>query len=126
MGQLQAIADAIKLFSKESNIPRQANKILFIMSPIVVFFISLAGWILIPFFQDSLQTDINLGVLVFFALSIVNVYGVLMAGWASNSRLSFLGSLRSVSQMLAYDLSLVLTTAVSLIYCESFNLYKII
>ena len=126
MGQLQAIADAIKLFSKESNIPRQANKILFIMSPIVVFFISLAGWILIPFFQDSLQTDINLGVLVFFALSIVNVYGVLMAGWASNSRLSFLGSLRSVSQMLAYDLSLGLTTAVSLIYCESFNLYKII
>ena len=126
MGQLQAIADAIKLFSKESNIPRQANKILFIMSPIVVFFISLAGWVLIPFFQDSLQTDINLGVLVFFALSIVNVYGVLMAGWASNSRLSFLGSLRSVSQMLAYDLSLGLTTAVSLIYCESFNLYKII
>ena len=126
LGLLQAISDGVKLFLKETLIPARSNTFLFIISPLIVFTLSLAGWALIPFFPQSLLSDLNLGLIILFALSIFNVYGILIAGWASNSRLPFLGALRSIAQMLAYDLSIGVNIMIVVTYAESFNLHDII
>jgi len=105
-GLLQAIADAIKLLSKETLIPGSSNIYIFIISPIFTFLISMLCWSLIPFDFNIVISDINLGILFLFAFSSLGVYGIIMSGWSSNSKYSFLGSLRSSAQFISYEISM--------------------
>ncbi|MCB2009300.1 MAG: NADH-quinone oxidoreductase subunit H, partial [Geminicoccaceae bacterium] len=119
-GLLQPLADGLKLFLKETVIPSGANKIVFIMAPMVTFVLALVAWAVIPFGEGLVLSDINVGVLYLLAISSLGVYGIIMAGWASNSRYAFLGALRSAAQMVSYEISIgliiinVLITAGSL------------
>ena len=125
-GLLQPIADGLKLFSKETIIPSQANKPVFVMAPMMLFALSLMAWAVIPFDKGWVLANINVGILYLFAVSSMMVYGVLMAGWASNSRYAFLGGLRSASQMVSYEVSMGLII-VSVILCTgSLNLSEIV
>ena len=105
-GLLQAIADAVKLISKETLIPGLSNMYIFLISPIFTFLISMMCWSLIPFDFNIVISDINLGVLFLFAFSSLSVYGIIMSGWSSNSKYSFLGSLRSSAQFISYEISM--------------------
>jgi NADH-quinone oxidoreductase subunit H len=105
-GLLQPIADGLKLFSKETVIPSQANRVVFLLAPVILFALSLMAWAVIPFDRDWVLANINVGILYLFAVSSMGVYGVIMAGWASNSRYAFLGGLRSASQMVSYEVSM--------------------
>ena len=98
-GLFQSFADAIKLITKENIIPRNSNKIVFILAPIITMVLSLAGWAVIPFAPGLVLSDINVGIMYLFAISSLGVYGIIMAGWASNSQYPFLGALRSAAQM---------------------------
>ena len=95
-GLLQPLADGLKLFVKETVIPTGANKVVFILAPMVTFVLAMIGWAVIPFGEGLVLADINVGVLYLFAISSLGVYGIIMAGWASNSRYAFLGALRSL------------------------------
>jgi NADH-quinone oxidoreductase subunit H len=99
-GLLQAIADAVKLLSKETLVPASSNLYIFLISPIFTFLISMLCWSLIPFDFNIVISDINLGILFLFAFSSLGVYGIIMAGWSSNSKYSFLGALRSSAHLL--------------------------
>ena len=101
-GLLQPLSDGLKLMVKETIIPSNANKFIFVISPIITFVISLIGWSVIPYDKYSLLADINLGILFLLAISSLGVYGIIMSGWSSNSKWSFLGSLRSAAQMISY------------------------
>jgi len=105
-GLLQAIADAIKLLSKETLIPANSNIYIFIFSPIFTFIISMLCWALLPFDYNIVIADINLGLLFLFAFSSLGVYGIIMAGWSSNSKYAFLGALRSSAQFISYEISI--------------------
>lgn len=105
-GLLQAIADAIKLISKETIIPSLSNVYIFLIAPIFTFLISMVCWSLIPFNYNIVISDINLGILFLFAFSSLGVYGIIMSGWASNSKYSFLGALRSSAQFISYEISM--------------------
>ena len=105
-GLLQPIADGLKLFTKETIIPSGANRGVFILAPCITFILALVAWAVIPFDNGMVLADINVGILYLFAISSLGVYGVLMAGWASNSRYSFLGGLRSAAQMVSYEVSM--------------------
>ena len=105
-GLLQPIADGIKLLVKETVIPTGANKVVFIAAPMITFTLALIGWAVIPFGAGLVIADINVGVLYLFAISSLGVYGIIMAGWASNSRYAFLGALRSAAQMVSYEISI--------------------
>ncbi|WP_343713562.1 NADH-quinone oxidoreductase subunit NuoH [Inquilinus sp.] len=105
-GLLQPIADGIKLLSKETIIPSGANRMLFILAPMITFFLSLVAWAVIPFDDGLVLADINVGVLYLFAISSLGVYGIIIAGWASNSKYAFLGGLRSAAQMVSYEVSI--------------------
>ena len=98
----QPLADGLKLFIKETILPAGANKTVFIMAPMLTFILSLIAWAVIPFDSGMVLADINVGVLYLFAISSLGVYGVIMAGWASNSKYAFLGALRSAAQMVSY------------------------
>ena len=125
-GLLQPIADGLKLLHKETIIPYAANKILFIFAPILTFSLSLAAWAVIPFDQGNVLANINVGVLYLFAISSLSVYGIIIAGWASNSKYAFLGALRSAAQMISYEVSIGLTI-VSVLLCSGFlNLTDIV
>jgi NADH-quinone oxidoreductase subunit H len=100
-GLLQPMADGIKLFLKETIIPTSANKGVFLLAPCVTFLLSLIAWAVIPFGEDMVLADINVGILYLFAISSLAVYGILMSGWASNSRYAFLGAVRSAAQMVS-------------------------
>lgn len=106
-GLFQPLADGLKLFLKEVIVPSKANKIIFLLSPILTFFLSLIGWSIIPFnFNNAYFSNLNLSILFIFALSSLIVYGIIMAGWSSNSKYAFLGSIRSSAQMISYEVSI--------------------
>lgn len=125
-GLLQPIADGLKLFSKETVIPSQANRVVFLLAPVILFALSLMAWAVIPFDRDWVLANINVGILYLFAVSSMGVYGVIMAGWASNSRYAFLGGLRSASQMVSYEVSMGLIIVCVLICTGSLNLQEIV
>jgi NADH-quinone oxidoreductase subunit H len=105
-GLLQPIADAVKLLFKETILPSGANRIVFLMAPMLTFVLAMIGWAVIPFDAGLVLADINVGILYLFAISSLGVYGVIMAGWASNSKYPFLGALRSAAQMVSYEVSM--------------------
>lgn len=125
-GLLQPIADGLKLFSKETVIPSQANRVVFLLAPVILFALSLMAWAVIPFDRDWVLANINVGILYLFAVSSMGVYGVIMAGWASNSRYAFLGGLRSASQMVSYEVSMGLIIVCVLLCTGSLNLQEIV
>jgi len=125
-GLLQPIADAVKLLFKETILPAGANKVVFVMAPMLVFILGLVGWAVIPFDEGLVLADINVGILYLFAISSLGVYGVLMAGWASNSKYPFLGALRSAAQMVSYEVSMGFVIITVLILVGSLNLSDIV
>jgi len=120
-GILQPLADGLKLFLKESVIPSTANKVLFIFSPILTFSLSLMAWAVIPFDFGVVFADINLGFLYILGVSSLGVYGIVFAGWSSNSRYAFLGSLRSTAQMVSYEVSISLIVIMVVLCVETLN-----
>ena len=126
LGLLQPIADAAKLILKEFVIPVSSNKIIFIVSSLVSFSLSLASWSVVPMQYNAVYADINLSLLLIFAISSLNVYGIIMAGWSSNSRYAFLGALRSASQMVSYEVSLGLVLMNVGLCVGSLNLHAIV
>ena len=125
-GLLQSFADALKLISKENIIPSGSNKVVFILAPIITMVLSLAGWAVIPFAPNWVVSDINVGIMYLFAVSSLGVYGVIMAGWASNSQYPFLGALRSAAQMVSYEVSIGFVIITVLLCVGSLNLTKIV
>ena len=125
-GLLQPIADGIKLFSKETIVPSQANKGVFVLAPIMLFALSVVAWAVIPFDKGWVLANLNVGILYLVAISSMGVYGVIMAGWASNSRYAFLGGLRSASQMVSYEVSMGLIIVTILLCTGSLNLQEIV
>ncbi len=126
MGLLQPLADGIKLFLKETIIPAGANRILFILAPMITFVLSLIAWAVIPFSENWVLADINVGILYLFAISSLGVYGVIIAGWASNSKYAFLGALRSAAQMVSYEVSIGFVIVTVLVCVGSLNLSDIV
>ncbi|MEM7026385.1 MAG: NADH-quinone oxidoreductase subunit H, partial [Pseudomonadota bacterium] len=126
MGLLQPLADGLKMFVKETVIPTGANKVVFLMAPMVTFILAVIGWAVIPFGEGIVIADINVGILYLFAISSLGVYGIIMAGWASNSRYAFLGALRSAAQMVSYEISIGLIIINVLITVGSLNLSEIV
>lgn len=125
-GLLQPIADAVKLLFKEVIVPTNANKAVFILAPMTTFVLSLIGWAVIPFDKGMVLANINVGVLYVLAVSSLGVYGIIMAGWASNSKYAFLGAVRSSAQMISYEVSMGLVIVTVLIVSGSLNLTDII
>ncbi len=125
-GLFQPIADGIKLLTKETIFPDNSNKFIFILSPILTFTLALIGWAVIPIDYKLVLADINVGVMYIFAISSLGVYGIIMAGWASNSRYAFLGALRSAAQMISYEVSIGLIIISVLITSGSLNLTEIV
>ncbi len=125
-GLLQPLADGLKLFFKETVIPSGANRGVFLIAPMVTFVLALIGWAVIPFGPGLVLADINVGILYLFAVSSLGVYGVIMAGWASNSRYAFLGALRSSAQMVSYEIAIGLIIINVLITAGSLNLSDIV
>ena len=125
-GLLQPIADGVKLFLKETIIPTGANRGVFFLAPCLTFLLSLVAWAVIPFDEGLVLADINVGVLYLLAISSLGVYGILMAGWASNSRYAFLGSLRSAAQMVSYEISMGFIIITVLLVAGSLNLTDIV
>ena len=125
-GLLQPIADGIKLLTKETIFPQNANKVVFIIAPILTFTLALLGWAVIPVDYKIVLADINVGVMYIFAISSLGVYGIIMAGWSSNSRYAFLGALRSAAQMISYEVSIGLIIISVLISAGTLNLTEIV
>lgn len=125
-GLLQPIADAVKLIFKEIIVPTSADKIVFILAPIITFTLSLVGWAVIPFDKNLVLANINVGVLYVLAVSSLGVYGILMSGWSSNSKYAFLGAVRSSAQMISYEVSMGLVIVNVLLITGSLNLVEII
>lgn len=125
-GLLQPFADAIKLMNKEVIVPLKANKLLFILAPMMTFAIALIGWAVIPFDDGVVLADINVGVSYLLATSSLGVYGIIMAGWASNSKYAFLGAIRSSAQMISYEVSIGLVLVCILLVTGSLNLSEIV
>jgi NADH-quinone oxidoreductase subunit H len=126
LGLFQPIADALKLLFKEIILPANANKGLFILAPVVMIAPALAAWAVIPFAPELVLADINAGLLYILALSSVGVYGVIIAGWASNSKYAFLGAMRSAAQMVSYELAMGFALVVVLMVSGSLNISDII
>ncbi|MEQ9116347.1 MAG: NADH-quinone oxidoreductase subunit NuoH [Rickettsiales bacterium] len=125
-GLLQPIADAVKLMFKEIILPEEANKLIFILAPAVTFVLAIIGWAVIPFDKGWVIADINIGILYLLAISSLGVYGIIMAGWASNSKYAFLGAIRSSAQMISYEVSIGLIIICVLIATGSLNLSQIV
>lgn len=125
-GMFQPFADALKLMAKETILPAGANKVVFIIAPMLTFVLSLVAWAVIPFGEGLVIADINVGILYLFAVSSLGVYGVIMAGWASNSKYAFLGALRSAAQMVSYEVSMGLVIINVLLCAGSLNLSAIV
>ncbi len=125
-GLLQPIADGLKLFLKETIIPSGANRAVFILAPCVTFILALVAWAVIPFDEGMVLADINVGILFLFAISSLGVYGILMAGWASNSMYAFLGALRSAAQMVSYEVAMGFVIITVLMCVGSLNLSDIV
>src|SRR5437879_2813709 len=125
-GLLQPIADGVKLLLKEIILPTNANKGLFLLAPVLMLTPALAAWAVIPFAPEVVLADINAGLLYILALSSMGVYGVIVAGWASNSKYAFLGAMRSAAQMLSYELAMGFALVVVLMVSGSLNLSDIV
>ena len=125
-GLFQPFADGIKLLTKETIVPSNSNKFLFILSPIITFTLALIAWAVIPIDDGIVLSNINVGIMYIVAVSSLSVYGIIMAGWASNSRYAFLGSLRSAAQMISYEVSIGLIIINILITVGSLNLSEIV
>ena len=125
-GLLQPFADGIKLFAKEQVLPAGANRALFYMAPMMTFFLALLGWAVVPFDVGLVLADINVGILYLFAISSLGVYGIIVSGWASNSRYAFLGGLRSAAQMVSYEVSMGFVIISVLLIVGSLNLTDIV
>lgn len=126
IGLLQPLADGLKLFVKETILPTNANTNVFLLAPAVTFILSIIGWVIIPFTNGFVVSDLNLGVLYLLAISSLNVYGIIFAGWSSNSKYAYLGALRSAAQMIAYEISIGFTILNVIVCAGSFNLSKIV
>ena len=126
LGLLQPLADGLKLFAKETILPSNSSIIIFLIAPILTFILSLIGWSVIPFSQSLVLADLNVGILYLFATSSLSVYGIVMAGWASNSKYPFLGALRSAAQMISYEVSIGFIIVNVCICVGSFNLSSIV
>src|SRR5580698_8464438 len=125
-GLWQPFADGLKLFLKETIVPSGANRIVFIAAPVITFTLALVAWAVIPFDVGVVISNINVGILYLFAISSLSVYGVIMAGWASNSRYAFLGALRSAAQMVSYEVSIGFVLVTVLLCVGSLNLTDIV
>ncbi len=125
-GLFQTLADALKYIFKEVIIPVRANKVIFVIAPIVTMSLALVSWAVIPFSESLVVADINVGILYIFAVSSLGVYGIIMAGWASNSKYPFLGALRSAAQMVSYEVSIGLIIINVLLCAGSLNLKDIV
>ena len=125
-GLLQSLADALKYIFKEIIIPASSNKIIFILAPIITMTLALIAWAVIPFGVDQVLSDINVGILYIFAVSSLGVYGIIMGGWASNSKYPFLGSIRSAAQMVSYEVSIGIIIINVLLCVGSLNLSDIV
>jgi len=126
LGLLQPLADGLKLFAKETILPSNSNIIIFLIAPILTFLLSLMGWAVIPFSEKIVLADLNVGILYLFATSSLSVYGILMAGWSSNSKYPFLGALRSAAQMISYEVSIGFIIINACVCTGSFNLSSIV
>ena len=125
-GLLQPMADGIKLFFKETIVPASANRAMFYLAPMVTFVLSLIAWAVIPFDAGLVLSNINVGILYIFAISSLGVYGIIMAGWSSNSKYAFLGALRSAAQMISYEVSMGFVIITVLMFVGSLNLSDIV
>ncbi|MBY0501602.1 MAG: NADH-quinone oxidoreductase subunit NuoH [Alphaproteobacteria bacterium] len=125
-GLLQPFADGLKLLHKETIIPTRSNPILFLLAPLITFGLSLSAWAVIPFSPGCVISNINVGILYLFAISSLGVYGIIIAGWASNSKYPFLGALRSAAQMVSYEVSIGLVIITVLLSVGSLNLSEIV
>ena len=125
-GLFQTLADALKYIFKEIIIPASANKVVFILAPIVTMTLALVAWAVIPMSEELVLSDINVGILYLFAVSSLGVYGIIMAGWASNSKYPFLGALRSAAQMVSYEVSIGFIIVTVLLCVGSLNLVDIV
>jgi len=125
-GLLQPLLDGLKLVLKEGIIPTNANSLIFVLSPILMFILSLINWTFIPFYDNYVLVDVPLGILFLFSMSSLSVYGILLAGWSSNSKYAFLGSLRSAAQMISYEISLSLLLVCIILTTGSYNLSTIV
>jgi NADH-quinone oxidoreductase subunit H len=125
-GLLQSLADALKYIFKEIIIPASSNKIIFILAPIITMTLALIAWAVIPFGEDQVLANINVGILYIFAVSSLGVYGIIMGGWASNSKYPFLGSIRSAAQMVSYEVSIGIIIINVLLCVGSLNLGDIV
>ena len=125
-GLFQSLADALKYMFKEIIIPASANKIIFILAPIITMTLALISWAVIPFSEDFVLADINVGILYLFAVSSLGVYGIIMGGWASNSKYPFLGAIRSAAQMVSYEVSIGIIIINVLLCVGSLNLTDIV
>ena len=125
-GLLQPMADGLKLLLKETIVPSSANGVLFIIAPMIAFMTALVAWAVVPFDNGWVIADINVGILYLFAISSLGVYGIIIAGWASNSKYAFLGALRSAAQMVSYEVSIGLVIVTVLLTAGSLNLTEIV
>ena len=125
-GLLQSLADALKYIFKEIIIPSSSNKIIFVLAPIVTMTLALVAWAVIPFSETQVLANINVGILYLFAVSSLSVYGIIMGGWASNSKYPFLGAIRSAAQMVSYEVSIGIIIINVLLCVGSLNLIDIV
>ena len=125
-GLLQPIADALKMLFKETVVPAGANRGVFIAAPMITFVLALVAWAVIPFGPNTVIANINVGLLYLFAVSSLGVYGIIMAGWASNSKYAFLGALRSAAQMVSYEVSMGFVVITVALCAGSLNLVEIV
>lgn len=126
IGLLQPLADGLKLFAKETTLPTSANVGIFLLAPSLSFILSLISWAVIPFDYGVVIADLNLGAFYLLAVSSLNVYGVLLAGWSSNSKYAFLGAIRSAAQMISYEISIGFSILTVAVCAGSFNLTEIV
>lgn len=126
IGLMQPLADGLKLFVKETTLPTNANTGIFLFAPSLTFILSLIGWAVIPLAKGVVVSDLNLGIMYLLAISSLNVYGILFAGWSSNSKYAYLGALRSAAQMISYEISIGFTILNVVVCTGSFNLSSIV
>ena len=125
-GLLQPLSDGFKLLVKELILPSSSNKLIFIISPLLTFFISMLGWAVIPYDKYAMLAELNIGIIYIFAISSLGVYGIILSGWSSNSKYAFLGALRSTAQMVSYEVSLGFIIIIIVLCTGSFNLTNIV
>lgn len=126
LGLLQPIADAVKLLLKEIVVPHRANKVLFVLAPIMTIMPALAAWSVVPFGPETVLANVNAGLLLLMAITSMEVYGIIIAGWASNSKYSFLGAMRASAQMVSYEIAMGFVLVIVLMVSGSLNLTDVV